>query len=330
MKKVLVTGAAGFIGYYLVKVLIDNDYEVIGIDNLNDYYDITLKENRINELINKPHFTFIKADINDYDGMKAIFLKYYPEIVVHLAAYAGVRHSIENPDIYFKNNIDGFYNILTLSNEFKISHLIFASSSSVYGNINGNPSKEEDASINQESIYASTKMCNEVMAYGYAKMFDMPITAIRPFAVYGPLGRPDMAYFTFTNKLLNNEKIVLYNNGNFKRDYTYITDLIDVFYKIISNKPKNLYNVYNIGSSKQYKTTELVNIIKEELISNNLVPKDFDFDSLIIYSDTKKGEVNETYADISKMSNDFGYQPKTSLESGIKEFINWYRDYYLK
>lgn len=330
MKNILITGAAGFIGCYLSKRLIEENYNVIGIDNLNDYYDITLKENRIKDLYNKDNFTFIKEDINNYDLVKNIFDKYKPNIVIHLAASAGVRYSSINPDLYINNNINGFYNILKLSKEYNIEHFIFASSSSIYGNCNKLPLKEEYVTINQESIYASTKLCDEAIACSFSKIFNMPVTAIRPFTVYGPFGRPDMAYFSFTNNLLNNKEISLYNNGDLKRDYTYISDAIDGIYSIIINKPKDLYNVYNIGGSKQYTTKDLINILKRELIDNKLVDSNYNFDEYIKFTRMNKGEVYETYADISKMEKDFNYNPKISLEEGIKNFIKWYKDYYNK
>lgn len=329
MKKVLITGAAGFIGSYLSKKLLDENYIVIGIDNLNGSYDVSLKENRLKEINNK-NFIFIKEDINNEDKIRDLFSKYQPEIIIHLAASAGVRYSSVNPDLYIKNNIDGFYNILKISKEYNVEHFIFASSSSVYGDNNIIPLKEEDVRVNQESIYASTKMCDEVVACSYSKIFNLPITAIRPFSVYGPFGRPDMAYFSFTNKLLNNESIDLYNYGNLKRDYTYINDVVDAIYSIIINKPKSMYNTYNVGGSKQYTTKDLVSILKKELVKNNLVDRDFDFDKYINYTDIKKGEIYETCADISKIRNDFDYNPKVSLEVGISEFIKWYKDYYNK
>lgn len=330
MKNILITGAAGFIGSYLSKRLIEENYNVIGIDNLSDYYDITLKENRIKDLYNKDNFTFIKEDINNYDLVKNIFDKYKPNIVIHLAASAGVRYSSVNPDLYINNNINGFYNILKLSKEYNIEHFIFASSSSIYGNCNKLPLKEEYVTINQESIYASTKLCDESIACSFSKIFNMPVTAIRPFTVYGPFGRPDMAYFSFTNNLLNKKEISLYNNGDLKRDYTYISDAIDGIYSIIINKPKDLYNVYNIGGSKQYTTKDLINILKRELIDNKLVDSNYNFDEYIKFTSMNKGEVYETYADISKMKKDFNYNPKISLEEGIKNFIKWYKDYYNK
>lgn len=330
MKNILITGAAGFIGSYLSKRLIEENYNVIGIDNLSDYYDITLKENRIKDLYNKDNFTFIKEDINNYDLVKNIFDKYKPNIVIHLAASAGVRYSSINPDLYINNNINGFYNILKLSKEYNIEHFIFASSSSVYGNCNKLPLKEKYVTINQESIYASTKLCDEAIACSFSKIFNMPVTAIRPFTVYGPFGRPDMAYFSFTNNLLNKKEISLYNNGDLKRDYTYISDAIDGIYSIIVNKPKDLYNAYNIGGSKQYTTKDLINILKRELIDNKLVDSNYNFDEYIKFTSMNKGEVYETYADISKMKKDFNYNPKISLEEGIKVFIKWYKDYYNK
>ena len=330
MKKILLTGAAGFIGYHIAKELLDNNYTVIGIDNLNDYYDISLKEARINNIIDNPHFTFIKEDINNTSEINAIFKQYQPEIVVHLAAYAGVRYSLEQPDIYIKNNVDGFYNILKIACDNQVKHFVFSSSSSIYGNIDDKPSKEEDATINQESLYACTKMCDEVIAKCFAKLYETNITAVRPFTVYGPFGRPDMAYFNFTNKLLNNEPITVYDHGNLRRNYTYISDVVNGLFQIINNEPKAKFNVYNIGGADQYTINELIAVLKTELINNNLVDQSFDFDHLIQYSDIKKGEVNSTYADNTKINHDFGYNPQVSLEVGIKEFIQWYKDYYHK
>lgn len=330
MKTILVTGCAGFIGSYISKELLNNNYQVIGIDNINDYYDISLKEDRLKNLKGNKNFVFIKEDICSEDAINNIFIKYKPEIVLHLAGYAGVRYSYDNPDIYIKNNILGFYNILKLSKKNNIKHFIFASSSSVYGNTVKVPFKEDEADLSTESIYASTKLCDEIISNSFSKLFDIPITALRFFSVYGPLGRPDMAYYSFTQKLIKNEEIYLYNNGELKRDFTYITDVVDGIYKVVSNEPKDIYNVYNIGGNKQYTVNELVDIIIQELIKNNLVDKSIDFSKLIKYSDVKKGEVNETYADITKIKNDFNYNPKVSLKDGIKEFIKWYKDYYSK
>ena len=330
MKKVLITGAAGFIGSNLCRKLLNENYEVIGIDNLSDYYDPSLKEYRLEDIKDNDNFIFIREDITNEENIKVIFNRYKPNIVVNLAACSGIRYSIENPDIYVKTNVDGFYNILKVSKEFNVEHLIFASSSSIYGNSKKLPLKEEYAKLNQESIYGSTKMCDEVLAVSYSKIFDMPITVIRPFTVYGPCGRPDMAYFNFTNKLLNKEEIYLFNNGDLKRDYTFITDAIDGIYSIIESNPKSGYNVYNIGGSKQYTTKDLVNILKKELIENKLVDENYDFDKYIKYVGMKKGEVYETYSDISKMKKEFNYNPKVTLEEGLKEFIKWYKDYYIK
>ena len=329
MKKVLVTGVAGFIGSYISNKLLDNNYEVIGIDNLNDYYNNHLKEDRIKNIKND-YFIFIKEDLINKDKIINIFNKYKPDIVIHLAAYAGVRYSIENPDIYIKNNILVFNNIISISKDFNVKHFIFASSSSVYGNSEA-ISYSEDLDANKpESIYAATKKCDEVLAYTYSSLYNMPVTGLRFFTVYGPYGRPDMAYFNFTNKLINNEKIYLYNNGNMKRDFTYITDIINGIYNIVINKPKGLFNIYNIGSSKPYTLIEFINILKKELKLNNLVPEDYDLDSLIEYTDMKKGEVYSTCADITKIKNDFGYKVEYTLEKGIHEFIKWYKDYYNK
>ena len=262
MKKVLVTGVAGFIGSYISNKLLDNNYEVIGIDNLNDYYNNHLKEDRIKNIKND-YFIFIKEDLINKDKIINIFNKYKPDIVIHLAAYAGVRYSIENPDIYIKNNILVFNNIISISKDFNVKHFIFASSSSVYGNSEA-ISYSEDLDANKpESIYAATKKCDEVLAYTYSSLYNMPVTGLRFFTVYGPYGRPDMAYFNFTNKLINNEKIYLYNNGNMKRDFTYITDIINGIYNIVINKPKGLFNIYNIGSSKPYTLIEFINILKK-------------------------------------------------------------------
>lgn len=330
MKTVVVTGSAGFIGSYITTKLLDNNYKVIGIDNLNNYYDVNLKNDRLNNILNMKNnnFSFFNGDINNKEKLDLIFKEYKPDIVVHLAGYAGVRYSIENPDIYIKNNVLGFNSILDLSVKYNVEHFIFASSSSVYGNSKAISYSEEASTNNPESIYAATKKCDEVLSYAYSSLYDTNITGLRLFTVYGPFGRPDMAYFNFTNKLINHENIYLYNNGNLERDFTYIDDVINGIFSIIESIPKEKFNIYNIGSSNPYSLTEFVNILKHEIKENGLVGESTDLDSLIKYTEMKKGEALKTYADITKMKIDFGYEVKYNLESGLKEFIKWYKEYY--
>lgn len=331
-KTILVTGSSGFIGFFLIKQLLDsfNNISIIGIDNMNDYYDVKLKEYRLNILKKYSNYTFIKGSISDKELINKIFKKNKINIVVNLAAQVGVRYSIADPDIYIESNIVGFYNILEACRNNNIEHLVFASSSSVYGDNIKTPYSVEDRVDTPVSLYAATKKSNEVLAYSYSKLYNIPITGLRFFTVYGPLGRPDMAYFNFTNKLVNKEKIKIFNYGKCKRDFTYIDDIVDGIIKII-NKPSKKdvpYNIYNLGNSSPVSLLDFINILQEELIRANVLPKDYDFDSLKELVPMQKGDVVETYADISLSKKDFGFNPKTSLKDGLREFVKWYKDYY--
>ncbi len=331
-KTILVTGSSGFIGFFLIKQLLDsfNNISIIGIDNMNDYYDVKLKEYRLNILKKYSNYTFIKGSISDKELINKIFKKNKINIVVNLAAQVGVRYSIANPDIYIESNIVGFYNILEACRNNNIEHLVFASSSSVYGDNIKTPYSVEDRVDNPVSLYAATKKSNEVLAYSYSKLYNIPITGLRFFTVYGPLGRPDMAYFNFTNKLVNKEKIKIFNYGKCKRDFTYIDDIVDGIIKVI-NKPSKKdvpYNIYNLGNSSPVSLLDFINILQEELIRAKVLPKDYDFDILKELVPMQKGDVAETFADISLSKKDFGFNPKTSLKDGLREFVKWYKDYY--
>ena len=327
MKTILVTGSSGFIGYHLTKRLLENNYKVIGIDNMNGYYDVDLKYYRLNELKKYNSFEFYDLDIEDFDDIEVVFKKYDINIVVNLAGRAGVRTSNEFKKAYINTNIMGFYNILELSSKYNIKHLIFASSSSVYGDNINIPYKEEENTDYPVSIYAATKKCDEVFAYTYSKLNNISITGLRFFTVYGPLGRPDMAYYSFTEKLLNKEKIEIYNNGDLKRDFTYIDDVVESIYKVIESTPKEKYNIYNIGNEHPIVIKDFINILKDSLIKENLLPNDFKLENFIEYKDMQKGDVYETYSDTSKFYNDFNFKPNTNIEDGINEFIKWYKEY---
>lgn len=319
MKTILVTGSSGFIGYHLVKRLL-NDYNVIGIDVLNDYYDVKYKEER-NKHLKHNNFTFIKCDISNKEEVDKIFDNYKFDIVINLAAQAGVRYSITNPDEYININILGFYNILENIRKHNIKKLIYASSSSVYSN-NNVPFKEECNIDNLLNIYSVSKRTNELLAQTYSNLYDIKCIGLRFFTVYGPFGRPDMAYFDFTKKIINKEKIKLYNNGESLRDFTYIDDLVDGIIKVLNS---NKTSIYNIGSSNPIKIIDLVNILKELLIKNNVIE---DYKLNIKLLPKQKGDMDNTYADISKIKNDFNFVPKTNLYEGLDNFIKWYKDYY--
>ena len=319
MEKILITGCSGFIGYHLTKKLLDN-YNIIGVDNLNDYYDINLKESRLNNLKHK-NFKFIKCDISDKEELNKIFNEYKIDKVINLAAQAGVRYSIENPDAYINSNIIGFYNILENVRKHKINHLIYASSSSVYGN-NELPFKEDSKTDNPISLYAATKKINEIMAQTYSNLYNINCTGLRFFTVYGPFGRPDMAYFNFTKKIINKEKIELYNNGQSLRDFTYIDDIVEGIIKVLD---KPLTRIYNIGNSNPIKMLDFINILKESLINNNLIE---DYELNIELLPKQPGDVDNTYADIEKIKKDFNYKPKTNIKDGLDKFIKWYKEYY--
>ena len=318
--QILITGSAGFIGFHLAKKILDSNLKVIGIDNLNPYYDVNLKKNRIKILKKNKDFKFYKLDLNQKQKISNIIKKYKIKYIVHLAAQAGVRYSITNPEAYFKSNLEGFFNILQLSKENKIKHLIFASTSSVYGNNKKFPLKENMRTDNPLSFYAATKKSNEVMAYSYANIFKIPSTALRFFTVYGPFGRPDMALFKFAKNIIMNKKIPLFNSGNHTRDFTYIADIVEGIFLLIKKPPKSKipYRCFNIGNGKPEKLKKFLN-----LIENNLNIK-----SKIYNMPLQTGDVKKTHSDISFLKKITNYKPKTRIDDGIKEFIKWYKEYF--
>lgn len=345
-KTVLVTGAAGFIGSHFIKVLLNLGAieKIIGIDNMNDYYDVSLKEERLHAISladEKKKFRLIKGDISDKQIVEEVMNQYHPEIVVNLAAQAGVRYSIERPNVYIESNIIGFFHILEAcrhsqeDSEHRVEHLIYASSSSVYGNNANFPYRVEDKTDTPVSLYAATKKSNELMAYTYAKLFGIPATGLRFFTVYGPQGRPDMAYYSFADKLRNGETIKIYNYGKCKRDFTYIDDIVDGIAAVMQKQPDQneegvRYKIYNLGNSHPESLLDFVNILQEELVYAGVLPDDFDFESHKEYVAMQPGDVETTFADISASRNDFGFAPKTSLREGMREFVKWYAKYSLK
>ena len=334
---ILITGVAGFIGSNLAKKLLSdiNDAQIIGIDNLNNYYDVNLKKERLNELYKYSQFTFIKENIKNKDIVLDIFEKYKPDIVVNLAAQAGVRYSIVNPDAYLESNIIGFFNILEACRHYKVKHLVFASSSSVYGLNKKIPYSTEDKTDKPVSFYAATKKSDELMAYTYSKIFEIPTTGLRFFTVYGPAGRPDMAYFSFTKKLVNGEDIQIFNYGNCKRDFTYIDDIVEGIIKVMQKTPikdeNNVqYKIYNIGNNNPENLLDFVDILQKELINAGLLPKDYDFEAHKKLVPMQPGDVEITYADIDELVNDFNFKPNTKLKDGLRAFVKWYKNYYKK
>lgn len=351
-KKILVTGAAGFIGSYLIKDLLEtvNPITVIGIDNINDYYDVSLKEYRLKEIEKtaaehlESSWTFIKADISDKSVVDVMFQIYKPEIVVNLAAQAGVRYSITNPDVYISSNLDGFYNILEAcrhsydGGSTGVEHLVYASSSSVYGGNTKVPFSTEDKVDNPVSLYAATKKSNELLAYAYSKLYNIPSTGLRFFTVYGPAGRPDMAYFGFTNKLLRGEKIQIFNYGNCKRDFTYIDDIVEGVKRVMTGAPERKtgedglpippYALYNIGNGNPENLLDFVQILSEELVRAGVLVVDFDFPAHKELVPMQAGDVPVTYADTSELEKDFGFKPGTSLRDGLRRFAQWYKEFY--
>ena len=345
-KNILVTGAAGFIGSNLIKRIYREVplASIIGIDNMNDYYDVRLKEFRLKELSEYKTFTFVKGNIADKKLIEEIFEKYRPSVVVNLAAQAGVRYSITNPDAYIESNLIGFYNILEACRHSYdggregVAHFVYASSSSVYGSNKKVPYSTEDKVDNPVSFYAATKKSDELMAHAYAKLYNIPSTGLRFFTVYGPAGRPDMAYFGFTNKLKNNEKIRIFNYGNCKRDFTYIDDIVEGVIRVMKKAPDRKtgkdglpvppYRVYNIGKGTPENLLDFVQILSEELIRAQILPKDYDFEAHKELVPMQPGDVPITYADTSALEKDFEYKPGTDLRKGLREFAEWYADFY--
>ena len=317
---ILVTGAAGFIGYHLIKKILNKNKKVFGIDNINNYYDTNLKKDRINNLKKNKKFYFYKVDLSNYKKINDIVKKNKINIIIHLAAQAGVRYSIKNPRTYFKSNLEGFFNILEISRNNKIKHLIYASTSSVYGDSKKFPLNENDRTDEPLSFYAATKKSNEVMAHSYSYIYKLPCTGVRFFTVYGPFGRPDMALFKFTKNIINNLPIELFNSGNHLRDFTYVDDIVDGIYSLINKQSKKTipYEIFNIGNGAPKK---LLNYLK--YIEKNLKK----------ISKTKKlplqvGDIVKTHSNINKLKKYTGYKPKTNIKTGIEKFIEWYKDYY--
>lgn len=340
-KTLLVTGAAGFIGANLVKRLL-NDFsrvKIIGMDSITDYYDIRLKQERLNELATYgDRFLFVKDSIANKQAVEDIFVKYQPQVVVNLAAQAGVRYSITNPNAYIESNLVGFYNVLEACRHHGLEHLVYASSSSVYGTNKKVPYSTDDKVDNPVSLYAATKKSNELMAHAYSKLYNISSTGLRFFTVYGPCGRPDMAYFGFTNKLLKGETIRIFNYGNCKRDFTYVDDIVEGVVRIMQHAPEKRdgedglpippYKVYNIGNNNPENLLDFVNILQEELIRAKVLPTDYDFESHKELVPMQAGDVLVTYADTSALEEDFGFKPHTSLRTGLRRFAEWYKDFY--
>ena len=345
-KTVLVTGAAGFIGSFLSERLLSDfeDIRVIGFDSVNDYYDIRLKESRLEKLQKHRNFIFIKANLADKDKVSEVFREYSPQIVVNLAAQAGVRYSITNPDAYIESNIIGFYNILEACRHSyddgatPVEHLVYASSSSVYGSNKKVPYSTDDKVDNPVSLYAATKKSDELMALAYSKLYNIPSTGLRFFTVYGPAGRPDMAYFGFTNKLLRGETIRIFNYGNCKRDFTYIDDIVEGVVRVMQGAPERKdgedglpvppYAVYNIGNQNPENLLDFVDILQQELIAAGVLPNDYDFEAHKQLVPMQPGDVPVTYADTTPLERDYGYKPSTDLRTGLRNFARWYKDFY--
>lgn len=341
---ILVTGAAGFIGANLCKVLLKRNDTVIGIDNLNNYYDVDLKYYRLDELKKYSNFTFIKMDLKDKESIDKLFEDYSFDVVVNLGAQAGVRYSIINPQAYMDSNMTGFFNILEAcrhsydGGKRGVQHLVYASSSSVYGTNKKVPYSTEDKVDNPVSLYAATKKANELMAHSYAKLYNIPCTGLRFFTVYGPAGRPDMAYFGFTNKLIKGETIQIFNYGNCLRDFTYVDDIVEGVVRVIDKAPARKvgedglpippYKVYNIGNNHPESLLDFVNILQEELVRAKVLPEDYDFEAHKKLVPMQPGDVPVTFADTTELERDFGFKPSTSLREGLRKFAEWYKEYY--
>ena len=340
-KCILVTGAAGFIGANLAKRLLNEfaEVKIVGIDNITDYYDVRLKYERLEELAKYgDRFIFIKGNIADKPAIDNIFAEYKPAVVVNLAAQAGVRYSITNPDAYIESNLIGFYNILEACRHNEVEHLVYASSSSVYGSNTKVPYSTDDKVDNPVSLYAATKKSNELMAHAYSKLYNIPSTGLRFFTVYGPCGRPDMAYFGFTNKLLKGEKIQIFNYGNCKRDFTYVDDIVEGVVRIMQHAPEKEagadglpippYKVYNLGNNSPENLLDFVQILQEELLAAGVLPADYDFEAHKELVAMQPGDVPVTYADTTALEEDFDFKPNTSLREGLHRFAEWYKEFY--
>ena len=340
-KNIVITGSAGFIGSNLAKRILtdEKDVMVIGFDNMNNYYDVKIKEWRLAQLNKFDNFKFIKGDLADKETVENIFKEYHPNIVVNLAAQAGVRYSITNPDAYIQSNLIGFYNILECCRNYPVEHLVYASSSSVYGSNKKVPYSTDDKVDNPVSLYAATKKSNELMAHSYSKLYNIPSTGLRFFTVYGPAGRPDMAYFGFTNKLINGETIKIFNYGNCKRDFTYIDDIVEGIIRVMKKAPEKKngedglpippYKIYNIGNSHPENLLDFVQILQEELIRAGVLPKDYDFEAHKELVPMQAGDVPITFADTTPLERDFGFKPSTTLRDGLRKFAEWYKEFYM-
>ena len=338
---VFITGASGFIGSNLTKRILatEPDTKVIGLDNMNDYYDVRIKEARLAELRKFENYTFIKGNLADKALINSIFEQYHPDIVVNLGAQAGVRYSITNPDAYIESNMIGFYNILEACRHYPVEHLVYASSSSVYGSNKKVPYSTDDKVDNPVSLYAATKKSNELMAHAYSKLYNIPSTGLRFFTVYGPAGRPDMAYFGFTNKLVNGETIKIFNYGNCKRDFTYVDDIVEGVVRVMAKAPEKKngedglpippYAVYNIGNSNPENLLDFVQILSEELVRAGVLPADYDFEAHKELVPMQPGDVPVTFADTEPLERDFGFKPHTPLREGLRKFAEWYKEFYM-
>lgn len=339
-KTILVTGAAGFIGSNLVKRLLREvkDVKVIGIDSITDYYDVNIKYGRLKEIDEIGPWTFVKTSIADREAVEKIFRENRISVVVNLAAQAGVRYSITNPDSYIESNVIGFYNILEACRHYEVEHLVYASSSSVYGSNKKIPYSTEDKVDNPVSLYAATKKSNELMAHAYSKLYDIPSTGLRFFTVYGPAGRPDMAYFGFTDKLRAGKTIQIFNYGNCKRDFTYVDDIVEGVIRVMKHAPERStgedglpvppYKVYNIGNNSPENLLDFVTILQEELVAAGVLPEDYDFEAHKELVPMQPGDVPVTYADTTPLEQDFGFRPSTPLREGLRAFALWYASYY--
>ena len=338
---VFITGSSGFIGSNLAKRILttEPDTKVIGLDNMNDYYDVRIKEARLAELQKFENYTFIKGNLADKALINSIFEQYHPDVVVNLGAQAGVRYSITNPDAYIESNMIGFYNILEACRHYPVEHLVYASSSSVYGSNKKVPYSTDDKVDNPVSLNAATKKSNELMAHAYSKLYNIPSTGLRFFTVYGPAGRPDMAYFGFTNKLVNGETIKIFNYGNCKRDFTYVDDIVEGVVRVMAKAPEKKngedglpippYAVYNIGNSNPENLLDFVQILSEELVRAGVLPADYDFEAHKELVPMQPGDVPVTFADTEPLERDFGFKPHTPLRDGLRKFAEWYKEFYM-